>query len=300
MAVPTMGVNGAIPTRPSACIDRTAAATSTPSRSAPAAEIGGFSAQAEIVIVLVTMASFATPLLSTASIAAGQQQPARDPCAAVSCGPHGVCTPEEDTAYCFCDEGYVSLGRSCTRAPISRLAPITRVADLGARIVALAEGEDGRDLANVGRWRQGMEPGPLSRYVAPDGLWCSDFVSWVYHAAGVPLTGGESGGWLVRTNASIRRWFVRRRAWVGRSDEGWSSVTPSPGDYVRISTRTWGHSAIVRRIEGDTLFLIEGNASGRVRLIRYLRFRQHERIEGFGLIRLAHGISASASVRRAR
>lgn len=221
--------------------------------------------------------------LSVPGTAVAQQ----DPCASVSCGPHGVCTPEDRDAYCFCDEGYEAVDRRCVRAPVRRVVEVGHVSDVGTRIVSIAQGEDGRELHTVGRWREGMEPGPLARYVAPGTLWCSDFVSWVYRAAGVPFTGGYHGGWLIRNNASIRRWFVRRDAWVERGDAGWSSFTPSPGDYVRISTRTWGHSAIVRRVEGDTLHLVEGNASGRVRLIRYARFRAHERIEGFGLVRLA-------------
>jgi len=69
---------------------------------------------------------------------------------------------------------------------------------------------------------------------------------------------------------------------------GYGSFTPSPGDYVRISTPTWGHSAIVRSVQGTTLHLVEGNARGHVRLIRYERWREHARIEGFGLIRAAH------------
>ncbi len=118
----------------------------------------------------------------------------------------------------------------------------------------------------------------------PGGLWCSDFVSWVYRAAGVPFSGGYEGGWLLTNNLAIRHWFERRGWWVQKHGPEWASFQPRPGDYVRIRTRRWGHSAIVRFVEGDTLHVIEGNAGGRVRLTRYARFREHERIDGFGLV----------------
>lgn len=219
------------------------------------------------------------------------QSPGQDPCAGVSCGAHGVCVPESETPYCFCDEGWAALGQRCVRAPRpTGPRPPAAVSEPGARAVAIALAEDGRDLASVGREREasGLQPGALARYVTRDGLWCSDFVSWVYRAAGVPFTGGYEGGWLLTNNAAIRRWFERRGAWLDRTHPGYRSFTPQPGDYVRVSTPTWGHSAIVRAVEGDTLHAIEGNARGRVHLVRYRRFRDHERIEGFGLLRLAH------------
>lgn len=229
----------------------------------------------------------ALPLLVVLAVALPARAQQHDPCAGVRCGAHGVCVSEVQEAYCFCDEGFEAVGRACVRAPVRRHAVTIPASDVGARIVGLASAEDGRDLANVGRGRASMEPGPLARYVAPGGLWCSDFVSWVYRAAGVPFTGGYHGGWMLPNNVAIRRWFVRRSAWVAHDDAGYRSFAPSPGDYVRIRTSTWGHSAIVRAVVGDTLHLVEGNARGHVRLIRYEHFRQHERIEGFGLVRLA-------------
>jgi len=229
---------------------------------------------------------FVVVVLAIAPVAAAQ--PPVDPCAGVRCGTHGVCMSEAQEAYCFCDEGFEAAGRACVRAPVRRLRVTTPASELGARIVGLAAAEDGRDLANVGRSRASLEPGPLAQYVAPNALWCSDFVSWVYRAAGVPFTGGYHGGWMLPNNVAIRRWFVRRGAWAAREDPGYQSFTPSPGDYVRVSTPTWGHSAIVRSVQGTTLHLVEGNARGHVRLIRYERWREHARIEGFGLVRTAH------------
>jgi hypothetical protein len=161
---------------------------------------------------------------------------------------------------------------------------------IGIAVVQIASAEDGHDLPHVGLART-QPPGPLIRYVRADALWCSDFVSWVYRAAGLPFTGGYEGGWMLRNNAAIRAWFERRGAWVGRGNPpagaaGFGTFTPRAGDYVRISTSTWNHSAIVRYVEGSTLHLVEGNAGGHVRLTRYRRWREDPRFEGFGMATL--------------
>jgi hypothetical protein len=45
---------------------------------------------------------------------------------------------------------------------------------------------------------------------------------------------------------------------------------------------TWDHVGLVRRVDGDTLETIEGNAGHAVRLRRYPAWRQDARIDGFG------------------
>ncbi|AKF08546.1 CHAP domain-containing protein [Sandaracinus amylolyticus] len=209
---------------------------------------------------------------------------AQGPCAGVTCSLHGLCTSERDEAFCACDEGFDAVELECVRA--HRRAPAWSPSS-AVRAVEIALGEVDHDLASVGRARRG-DPGALASHVRADALWCSDFVSWVYRAAGVPFTGGSRGGWLLPTNTSIRRWFDRRGAYVSRADREWSSFVPQPGDYVRISTPTWGHSAIVQRVDGETLHTIEGNAGGRVRLVRYARWRAQARIDGFGSLARAH------------
>jgi hypothetical protein len=121
--------------------------------------------------------------------------------------------------------------------------------------------------------------------VVGDGTpWCSDFVSWVYRIAGVPFTGGYDGGWLLRTNAAIERWYESRHGWIARGSPEFAHYEPSPGDYLRVSTERWGHSAIVHHVDGDTLYTVEGNVGGHVRKIRYRNFRDNERIAGFGRV----------------
>ncbi len=154
----------------------------------------------------------------------------------------------------------------------------------GASIVRIARAEVGHDLRSVGAEAEMSYPGPLRSFVPDDALWCSDFVSWVYRAAGVPLSGGYEGGWLVTNNNSVRGWFEDRGLWVDHNAPAFRTFDPLPGDYVRVRTATWGHSAIVERVEGDTLHLIEGNAGGRVRAVAYRHFRTHPKIDGFGVV----------------
>ncbi len=214
-----------------------------------------------------------------------------DPCLGATCGGHGQCMREVDEGFCFCEEGYAADGLTCRAVPRARDPLNGAPASIGMSVVQLAVAEDGRDLAHVGLHRT-LPPGPLIRYVRLDALWCSDFVSWVYRAAGLPFTGGYEGGWMLRNNAAIRAWFERRGAWIGRDrppagTPAYGAFQPRAGDYVRISTSTWNHSAIVRYAEGSTLYLVEGNAGGHVRLTRYPRWRNDTRLEGFGLATIA-------------
>lgn len=221
----------------------------------------------------VTIASIASILC--ASVVAH----ADTPCSGVTCSGHGVCNYEKETPLCFCDEGYAAQGVECVPA----LAPPRRSMVTGREIVALAEREIGRNLMNVGRDRASY-PYALHRYVPQGGLWCSDFASWIYRSAGVPLSGGYEGGWLVTNNNAMKRWFERRALWVDKESPEFRRFRPRPGDYVRVRTRTWGHSAIVTAVRGDTLHLIEGNAGNLVRATRYRRWRRHPKVGGFGIV----------------
>lgn len=201
-----------------------------------------------------------------------------DACREARCSGHGVCVPEDGRAYCLCDSGFVAEGLACVAAA-SR--PVPKVA--GEQIVAVAREQVGRELPTIGLERLDY-PGALQDHLPVDELWCTDFVAWVYKVAGVPLGGGYEGGWLVTNNRALRIYFERRGLWVDKLDPAFATFEPKPGDYVRIRTRTWGHSAIVERVEGDTLHIIEGNARGVVRATAYRHFRTHRKIDGFGIV----------------
>lgn len=228
--------------------------------------------------LLSSLAPLAASLLCAGS-AGAQELPSPRPCAGVACSGHGTCMEEGEAAYCFCDEGFSAVGHTCLEG-----GPALDPDDppSGMHVVGVALAEAGHDLPGVGASRRDG-PGPLSRFVPADGLWCSDFVSWVYRVAGVPFTGGYGGGWHLTNNHMVRAWYVRRGAFVEQGSAAWRHVQPLPGDYVRIHTRTWGHSAIVRTVSGGTLYTIEGNAGGRVITTRYPSWRTHERIDGIGV-----------------
>ena len=215
------------------------------------------------------------------ALCASQTAFARSPCADVSCSDHGRCEPEQDRAYCLCDRGYVAEGTECV--PIQEVQP-ERTSVQGEEIARVARAEVGRDLRALGMELRDAPVAGLAAYVAEETLWCSDFVAWIFAAAGAPLTGGYEGGWLVPTNRGIRHWFQHRGRWVGRDDAVSTGFVPRPGDYIRIRTATWGHSAIIERVEGDTLHLVEGNAGGRVRATTYRFWQTHPKVDGFGIV----------------
>jgi hypothetical protein len=104
--------------------------------------------------------------------------------------------------------------------------------------------------------------------------WCADFVSFAYWKAGQPVTGGLSGGWRIAGALALRRWFLERGRWTFRA-----AASPQPGDTVYF---TWDHVGLVRRVVGEALETIEGNAGHAVRLKTYANWRQNTDIDGFG------------------
>ena len=221
---------------------------------------------------VVAMSLVSVPLAPASTLA-------DTPCSGVTCSGHGSCNYEKEQPLCFCDEGYAAQGIECVRA----MAPVRSSMVTGRHIARIAEREVGRNLMNVGRERA-TYPYALHRYVPQGGLWCSDFASWVYRSAGVPLSGGYEGGWLVANNNAMQRWFERKALWVDVESPEFRGFQPQPGDYVRVRTRTWGHSAIVTDVRGDTLHLVEGNAGNLVRATRYRNWRRHPKVGGFGIV----------------
>lgn len=216
-----------------------------------------------------------------------------DECAAVDCSGHGECMLEDHEPFCLCEDGYAADALTCTEAPPPPAdARALRSVSLGARVVQIASEQGGRSGGMVGREREGQSIGPLRDYVKPGGLWCTDFVSWVYRIAGVPFTGGYQGGWHLTNNYAVRRWFQRQNRWVAKGTPEFTRFQPRPGDYLRFHTNRHGHSAIVRYVAGHTLYTIEGNSRGLVRLRRYWHYQQNRRIDGFGIVTNAEARAA--------
>ncbi|MBX3276204.1 MAG: CHAP domain-containing protein [Sandaracinaceae bacterium] len=207
---------------------------------------------------------------------------ADDRCAGVTCSDRGECFEENGRPHCLCDAGFAALALACAPSDGEDAALRARRAPgAAARVVALAAHEVGRK-----RWRVGEDAvddvGPLTDYLDPYEWWCGDFVAWIFARAGVPLTGGAAGGWLVPDNRAIAAWHAQRGLFVDRSHPDWDTFVPRPGDFVRFRTSRFGHAGIVERVDGDTLHLVEGNVSNAVLRGRYFHWRRDRRIEGFG------------------
>ena len=227
-------------------------------------------------------------LLGLVVASAGVAAPARaqgDPCDGAACAGAGQCFSERGEAFCLCDEGFAADAMSCVAGAEPEDSTARRRPGLAERVVEIALAQEGMGRFGVGRTFDGY-PHELFRYLAPNEWWCTDFVAWVYRAAGVPFTGGYEGGWLVPSNDAAAAWFARNGLWVARESDHWRTFEPRPGDFLRFTTLRGGHAAIVTHVDGDTLYTIEGNVENHVRRGRYERFREHAAIDGIGMVTL--------------
>ncbi len=148
-------------------------------------------------------------------------------------------------------------------------------------IIHIAKSQIGRGPKEVGKELK-HHPYNLSRQLRRNEQWCSEFVSWVYCAAGTPLRGGRRG-WLLRNSRSLREWFQQNSFFVRREDDYWENNAPIPGDYIRYNNDRGGHSGLVYLVEGSTLVTIEGNINDRVVVKRLKNWRTRDDIDGIGL-----------------
>jgi hypothetical protein len=206
---------------------------------------------------------------------------ANDSCEPEHCA-GGHCFLERGVPYCLCGPGFAADGLSCVPAEGDRLLRSTEAAELGERVVRIAMDQYGRELSEIGRgWT--VPPYDLAARVRPNEWWCTDFVAWVYAAAGIPLTGGGGGGWHVTGNDAAEVWFRENTVFIDRDHPEWETFVPRAGDYVRFWTPRSGHSAIVRYVEGDSLYTVEGNFDSEVRVNRYDDYKRMRQLVGFGI-----------------
>jgi len=136
----------------------------------------------------------------------------------------------------------------------------------GPRIVAVAESQLGR---------HDKEGGWIGLYHGHGQAWCSEFASWCYFQAGVPLSGGRWDlglclkEWNLESAPRIIRYFRKHHRYYPIEDFP-KGLTPRPGDYAFITNtdKTRSHSAIVKEVRpepdgSETLITIEGNNRGR-------------------------------------
>lgn len=100
-----------------------------------------------------------------------------------------------------------------------------------------------------------------------DEAWCADFVSWVFKQAGIPFSGGASGGWRYPAVLGLQAMF-RNTAGYEFFDVG--TKPPMPGDvafYIGAQTPDGGstrHTNIVISVQGGTMTTIGGNEGDKV------------------------------------
>ena len=159
------------------------------------------------------------------------------------------------------------------------------------KIVTIAVAENGGGPYDVGK-KLTAYPFELSNYLKSGEAWCSEFVSWVYEAAGVvPFTGGYEGGWMLKDSYAIRSWFQNNKSFISKGSTTWSTFKPEPGDYIRYNTSGGGHSGMVHYVDGTTLHTVEGNVSNLVKLRTISNWTSYSSIDGIG--RLGLGCSCT-------
>ena len=180
-----------------------------------------------------------------------------DPCQGVDCGAHGHCAASSGAAACACDSGFEPSGLTCvaidpckgvqcgtgahcdaaacvcdtglTGDPkVECTAPTSRELAVRAKLVQIAEAEVGMC--------EGVDQRPYME--GQPGLWCYDFVAWVYAQANEGL--GQPLYLPQRQPQSLPNW------------------RPKAGDLIKY---TYQHYAMVKDVVGDTVYTVEGNVN---------------------------------------
>lgn len=93
--------------------------------------------------------------------------------------------------------------------------------------------------------------------------WCADFASWVLNQAGVPFTGGQSGGWRIAAVDGVQAWFQQQ----GKFRAARAGYIPKPGDIAIFNQGLSpypSHVAIVISVSGTSMTVIGGNQSNKI------------------------------------
>lgn len=160
----------------------------------------------------------------------------------------------------------------------------------GSKIVSVAQAE----LAlGVHEQPDGSNCLPSVNNKYMDGIcqsWCANFVSWVYMTAGVPFTGGLSGGWRIPAVPGLVDWFKANGKWYDNSP---GTSAPQPGDVIIFSysggnadtSGSLDHTGIIETVSGTTITTIEGNASNSVKQNSYTNYPSSNTIVGWGRLK---------------
>ncbi len=137
-------------------------------------------------------------------------------------------------------------------------------------VVELAERELGvREVGNNGGQRVADYNGAGG---GGAGLpWCTGFVSYIYARAGISPAGTENGG--AGVGGTLRALDFQAQFQQRGAFHRFSDARPQSGDVIVFSRPNAGpgegHVGIIQRVEGDNVFVIEGNSNDAVQLRRY-------------------------------
>ena len=200
-----------------------------------------------------------TPLDPADDETAGDSAEVPPGCEGVTCSGHGVCVSPGGTPSCQCETGYVPSGLSCEADPCAsvtcganaRCAAGACACDegfegdpiAGCTPVVTTEDQVRAQLVEIARAELGMCEGVDDRpyMLYQPGLWCYDFVAWVY----------EQADYALPSPLSLPIYSV------GSLPDGWR---PEPGDLIKF---TYQHYGMVAELspDGMTITTVEGNYS---------------------------------------
>jgi hypothetical protein len=182
-----------------------------------------------------------------------------DPCQGVSCSGHGACLAVAGQASCQCAAGYQAVGLECQEIPTDPCAGVVCGSNAHCEAGACLcdpgtqgdpntgcqqNSEEQRiraKLIQIALAEVGMCEGVNQRPYMENqpGLWCYDFVAWVYSTAGEGLPSPL---------------YLPQRHTDGLP-AGWR---PKAGDLIKYNFQ---HYAMVKELspDGATVYTIEGN-----------------------------------------
>ena len=138
-----------------------------------------------------------------------------------------------------------------------------------------------RAIADILRAEYAEQPSGTKYSEGVTEPWCADFVSWVYHEAGVPLANPHSGSWRIPGTYTLREYYES----TGTFRPADSDYTPKLGDTMLYDNpNQFGqHVNIVLTVDGDTITTIGGNEIGKIRVLTH-RAHHSSGFIGYGVL----------------
>ncbi|MFA6661516.1 MAG: CHAP domain-containing protein, partial [Bacilli bacterium] len=145
--------------------------------------------------------------------------------------------------------------------------------DYAALLISVAMQEEGYQEKSDGYSKYGgWYAEQVSNSVYATGDWCAMFVSWCANQAGISTN-------TILRYASVsagRSWFEAKGLFEYKED-----YIPKPGDILIFKSDGASHTGIVVKVEGNTLYTIEGNTSDMVAQRNY-DLTNCSRLTGYG------------------